>query len=270
MPRRRRETSTVVLCAQFAGLLLLLALAVPGARQIIPAIGILVLGLIGIALLLFIICTLVSRASRLESKSNLPSSHASFPPLSQANCVTPPVRKSLIDQVRSLDWYQFEKIIGTAYRKSGYAIDSRGGANPDGGIDIILTSPTGERIAVQCKHWKTWNVGVKVVREFLGALTHAGIQSGVIITLQGCTAEAKRFADQHRIQILDETDISDLLEKVDAKYDPEFQAMLDDTRKFCPRCESEMILRTNKSGRNPGSHFWGCSAFPRCRFTLPA
>lgn len=33
---------------------------------------------------------------------------------------------------------------------------------------------------------------------------------------------------------------------------------------FCPRCKSVMVKRTGKNG-----DFWGCSAYPRCRTTLP-
>jgi very-short-patch-repair endonuclease len=36
----------------------------------------------------------------------------------------------------------------------------------------------------------------------------------------------------------------------------------------CPKCDSEMILRTAKSGTNQGQQFWGCSNFPRCRAML--
>lgn len=34
---------------------------------------------------------------------------------------------------------------------------------------------------------------------------------------------------------------------------------------LCPKCGSEMILRTAKRGQNQGKQFWGCSQFPRCR-----
>lgn len=33
----------------------------------------------------------------------------------------------------------------------------------------------------------------------------------------------------------------------------------------CPRCGSEMVLRTAKSGSNQGGQFWGCSKYPQCR-----
>eukprot|EP00929_Paragymnodinium_shiwhaense_P122032 TRINITY_DN94552_c0_g1_i1.p1 TRINITY_DN94552_c0_g1~~TRINITY_DN94552_c0_g1_i1.p1 ORF type:complete len:351 (+),score=39.55 TRINITY_DN94552_c0_g1_i1:120-1172(+) len=38
----------------------------------------------------------------------------------------------------------------------------------------------------------------------------------------------------------------------------------------CPRCRTPMTLRTNRNGYNPGTRFWGCSAFPQCRETRPA
>src|SRR4029077_14780776 len=37
----------------------------------------------------------------------------------------------------------------------------------------------------------------------------------------------------------------------------------------CPECGKPMVLRTAKSGRNAGSQFWGCSAYPDCRGAHP-
>ena len=33
----------------------------------------------------------------------------------------------------------------------------------------------------------------------------------------------------------------------------------------CPKCGSEMVLRTARRGNNQGESFWGCSRFPECR-----
>ena len=35
---------------------------------------------------------------------------------------------------------------------------------------------------------------------------------------------------------------------------------------ICPRCGSELVVRTAKKGANVGNMFYGCSNFPRCRF----
>ncbi|HJV25644.1 MAG TPA: NERD domain-containing protein [Aromatoleum sp.] len=34
----------------------------------------------------------------------------------------------------------------------------------------------------------------------------------------------------------------------------------------CPKCSSELVLRTAKSGANAGKQFYGCSKFPACRY----
>ena len=40
--------------------------------------------------------------------------------------------------------------------------------------------------------------------------------------------------------------------------------------KICPKCGSEMVLRTAKKGAHAGEQFWGCSRFPDCRTILKA
>jgi len=39
-------------------------------------------------------------------------------------------------------------------------------------------------------------------------------------------------------------------------------------KKICPRCGSELVLRTAKKGDNAGQQFYGCSKFPKCFYTL--
>ncbi len=175
----------------------------------------------------------------------------------------------LMQHIRVIDWFQFEKLIAHLYEKGGYKVNRRGGANPDGGIDLIIEK-NGERAAVQCKQWRTWNVGVKPVREFLGALKDQGFAKGIFITLRGYTADAKLLAEKHGIQIVNEAQLAQLLRGAAAQSDLEVMAILQDTGKFCPKCEREMVLRIGKKGRGAGKRFWGCSAFPYCRFTLPA
>lgn len=37
----------------------------------------------------------------------------------------------------------------------------------------------------------------------------------------------------------------------------------------CPTCASPLVLRTVKTGPRSGERFWGCSTYPKCRFTQP-
>ncbi len=139
-----------------------------------------------------------------------------------------------------------------------------GGANPDGGVDLIVESPA-EKFVVQCKHWKKWTVGVRHIREFLGTLTDSRIPKGIFITLVGYTGEAKQLADKHGIQILNESDLIRMLEESGLRHSKEISKLFSDGRKICPKCEREMVMRTARAN---GNQFWGCSGFPRCRFKM--
>lgn len=37
--------------------------------------------------------------------------------------------------------------------------------------------------------------------------------------------------------------------------------------KICPKCGSKLVLRKASKGNNAGKSFWGCSDFPKCRYT---
>lgn len=40
-----------------------------------------------------------------------------------------------------------------------------------------------------------------------------------------------------------------------------------DSTTTCPKCNGELVLRTVKSGDKAGNQFYGCSQFPKCRYT---
>ena len=153
-----------------------------------------------------------------------------------------PPGPSLAQQIRDQDWLQFEKAIGAVLLAQGFAVERRGGANADGGIDLVAKN--GEDVmAVQCKHWKTWNVNVKTVREFLGAMTHAKIGWGVIVTLNGYTHDAEELAKAHNIELIDETELVALIQAHGIEHAPGLQQALCDKTKYCPKCEAPMVQR---------------------------
>lgn len=176
----------------------------------------------------------------------------------------PKPQKSLAQQIHAIDWFQFEKLIELAYAPT-HKVTRRGGAKADGGIDVIIEDASGQT-AVQCKHWKSWKVGVRNVRELMGAMTDAGLKKGTLVTIKGYSADAAELAARHNIELVDEAKVLMLLENADAVA---VNAILNDHRKFCPRCEKEMVLRTPRKGDNAGGRFWGCTEYPKCHQTLP-
>lgn len=283
MRRRNREINWIGLAGPLAGLVILGMMISDQARLALVRSGAVVAVALGLLFISIVAWALFRRRGN-SSKIQLATFNSYAPPqqssppvvarpaqlLDQRShaVVNPrPSAEQLITQIRSVDWFQFEKLVALIYRKAGFTVSRRGGANADGGIDLILQKD-GERTAVQCKQWKTWNVGVKAVREFLGALTDANISKGIFITLCGYTADAKALAEKHGIAIINESGLAKLIESSGAAVDPETTQLLADKRKFCPKCESEMVLRVAKKGPNPGQKFWGCSKYPRCHYIL--
>ncbi len=290
MARRRRDRDDLEileLLGRLVFLLVFVSLFSPSVRNAIRTLGFIALLLVGLALVAgagFLIWRSILKRRRLAqgivplrvfdlNRLEPEVIVSPSPPLANLRIdVTPSTPQEmgvaeLLERLKQIDWFQFEKVVGLLYRKLGYTVTRCGGANPDGGIDLVIEN-AGQRSAFQCKQWKKWNVGVKAVREFLGALTDAGIQKGIFIALCGYTGEAKQLADKHGIEIIDEMGLVRMIESTDANCDPEVLDLLRDTRKFCPKCESEMVLRTASKGPSASKQFWGCSTYPRCRYIL--
>ncbi len=173
---------------------------------------------------------------------------------------------SVSEKLDALDWFQLEKLVGTLFEASGYRTEHRGGANPDGGIDLVVENVEG-RVAVQCKHWGKWKCGVSVVRELMGSMLHEGIAQGYLIATE-ITPDAKELAAQHSIGTIDREELSRWVEDVLATENPDVRNALEKPEKICPKCGSKMIQRTAKRGKNTGATFWGCSRYPSCNQVL--
>ena len=169
--------------------------------------------------------------------------------------------------LRLLDWFQFEKLVTLYYQTQGFSVKRVGGAKPDGGVDMTLEHE-GQQYVIQCKHWKKWKVRVKEMREFLGTLTDTGIPNGIYITTCGYTDDARDLASKHGIQLFEESQLVQCIIDLEMTQRQAVSELLADRRKFCPRCESEMFVKEARKGRNPGSKFWGCSRYPRCKYTF--
>jgi restriction system protein len=170
-----------------------------------------------------------------------------------------------IGTLLAISWQEFEELVGEAYRRKGYTVSETGGGGADGGVDLVLKKG-GERLLVQCKHWKMDKVGVKVVREIYGVVAAEGATGAVVISSGTFTQEAKDFARGKPLELLNGSDLLRLIADVQESSTPISKMLRDNA---CPFCGAAMVLRTAKKGPNVGEKFWGCSAFPKCRATKP-
>ncbi len=104
--------------------------------------------------------------------------------------------------IENLTWMEFEHLLCQAFAREGYEVAHSGRAGADGGVDIRLRK-AGVHTLVQCKHWKVWQVGVKVVREMLGLVTHEQASRGIVVTSGTFSREAIEFARSNPIDLID-------------------------------------------------------------------
>ena len=182
-----------------------------------------------------------------------------------------------MDWVRGLSWRGFERQLAEVYRQKGYHVEETGGGGADGGIDLKLLKD-GQMTVVQCKHWKTWNVNVKPVRELFGVMTAEGAESAIFITSGRYTGEALKFAEGKPIELIAQRGFLSLVQCFQKELQTHYGSepavdgnaeipTVADIPPNCPLCQSPMKLRTARRGKNAGSRFWGCSRFPDCRGT---
>jgi restriction system protein len=173
-----------------------------------------------------------------------------------------------LDTIKKLNWQEFEELVGEAFRRQGYFVLENPGKGPDGGVDLRLRKD-GRKIYVQCKHWKTSKVSVKVVRELFGVMAANGADEGIVVTYGEYTGEARGFAQGKPMRLINGKQLSRMIRDVQNSPSPVAEPVSPPPPEpLCPKCGSPMVLRTAKRGSRAGQKFWGCSKFPQCRGTL--
>lgn len=173
-----------------------------------------------------------------------------------------------------MSWLEFEMLVGEAFRLQGFRVVERGGGGADGGVDLVLGKGN-EKFLVQCKQWKAYKVRVGVVRELYGVMAAEGAAGGFVVTSGSFTADAKAFADGRNVQLVDGQRLFGLIKQAQASLatrppmtvEPVAAASSTPSSPSCPVCGSGMMKRTAKKGANPGSQFWGCMTYPKCKGT---
>ena len=192
--------------------------------------------------------------------------------------------------LNDMSWRDFELLVGEAFRLQGYGVIEQGGAQADGGVDIVLRKRM-ETFLVQCKQWKSYTVGVAVVRELYGVMAARGAAGGFVVTSGSFTTDASAFAHGRNVTLIDGPKLFGLIQQAKAArstagsapaMQPAVRPPLAQTVSLqeatasrqqvaapplCPACGAQMARRTAKKGANAGALFWGCSTYPACRGT---
>ncbi len=196
-------------------------------------------------------------AQRVTSKSNTPAKLLVIEPTLDNQTPSNTWNKQVFADI---EWRRFEAVCERLFAQGGFTTKSQS-HSADGGVDIWMYSAHAEGPVsiAQCKHFKSKEVDVKLIREFYGVMTSHKLQRGTFVTTSTYTADAQKFANDNSINILD----GDKLLKLIATRTPEQQKELLDIAyegeysiPTCASCGIKLVKRAK---------FWGCSNYPRCR-----
>lgn len=171
------------------------------------------------------------------------------------------------EDVGRLDPYQAERYVGEYYRRKGYSVTLRGGVGADGGVDLVIARD-GERLLVQCKHWKVLRIGPQPLRELWCLVDHEKAAGAVFVTSKDFTVEARAFAKGKRLELVDGKQLAAMVAAIKSgasRTEPVRPPAESHTAvQTCPACGAAMVVRTAQRGSRTGERFLGCSTYPRC------
>lgn len=207
---------------------------------------------------------------------------------------------------KAVTWQECVSLVQEYYRRKGYSVFEMGGDDPYGGSDLFARKG-GEKLIIQCKHWKTDKVDAEAVRALHGVMVASTASGAVLITSGGFTRAAVEFAEDKRIELIDGPGLEKIFSEAAAERQPparaksratlipteppplkagerdraampagmraeleareKIQALMADDP-VCPVCKTTMVLRIAQRGPGAGSKFWGCPNYPRCSQTI--
>jgi len=164
--------------------------------------------------------------------------------------------RSGIDEVDKMNGHEFAEFLGERFKANRYKVTMppRSG---DFGADVIINQGA-YRAVIQAKRSNS-KVGIKAVQEVIGAVKYYGAMHGIVITNNHYTNSAEKLAASNDIEMWDRDKLVDFLAEnnLNVKELPK-----EGDENLCPQCARLLHLKTGKHGQ-----FWGCSSFPKCRFS---
>ena len=169
-----------------------------------------------------------------------------------------------LDSLRAMSWQEFELLVGEGFRRLGYSVEEKGGAAPDGGVDLVLRKD-GATTLVQCKQWRKKQVGVSVVRELYGVMVAEKANDALLVTAGRFTPDVVAFANGKPIGLIDGNALVELVQSVQSAGPKALPTSA--SPPSCHLCSRPMVRRKARRGLRSGGEFWGCSAYPSCKAT---
>ncbi|MGE5485304.1 MAG: restriction endonuclease [Ignavibacteriales bacterium] len=121
-----------------------------------------------------------------------------------------------LKDIKRMSGEDFEKYLEHLFRGVGYGVE-RTPYQGDYGVDLVLTTPKGRRIAVQAKRWKGKKVRVDAVQQVVGGAAHYGCHETIVVATSGYTEQARNLARSNNTRLLGLRELGEYMDQVKAR-----------------------------------------------------
>ena len=219
------------------------------------------------------------------------------------------LRNSSLDQLRNVDPFEFEKIVGKLFQKLGYKVFQTPKSN-DKGKDLILTKK-GQKFLVECKRYaESKMVGRPELQKFYAAIIEEEAEFGYFVTSSDFASTSKSYINDidHKIKLINGTELIDLMKSnfpnkgedelfelkcrvcgENVEFGFPFESvvhcskdhriitseksirtrLLKEQPQVAPECPKCHATMERRRSKRFKSLFWGCSNYPNCYGKLP-
>jgi cytoskeletal protein CcmA (bactofilin family) len=154
--------------------------------------------------------------------------------------------------LHEMNWSRFRELIRSLVHQQGFQTTILS-EQPDGGIIYGLT-PKGrgaEMTAIlQCPSWRSDEIDLAQVSALDAMVRHHGVRRGLLVTSGHVTMEARSFARQKPVELVDGWELLDwvagLPEDLQAEY-LKLSTVGDYRAPACPSCGGRMVMETSQS-----------------------
>jgi restriction system protein len=112
----------------------------------------------------------------------------------------------IVETVGAMPWRDFADALEQAYRRDGHEV--RRLAGPAADFEIVKA---GRTVLVSAKRWKVAGTGVEPLRELHAAMEKTRAQASVYVAIGQLTDNARRFAAEKNIRVMQGADLAELL-----------------------------------------------------------
>lgn len=113
----------------------------------------------------------------------------------------------------------FERWLRVKFEQMGYPKVVLLRYSKDKGADLLITTTSGQKIAVQAKKSSTSNIGVRAIGEVMRAMKYYDCDLGIVVTNQYFTNDALEEIKHYKdIVLWDRTTLIQKIEKADSIY----------------------------------------------------